>query len=47
MRMAGRLGHSNVSVRNLEVLEIDVENDLIVVKGSVPGVKNSFVVLVK
>ena len=47
MRMAGRMGHSNVTVRNLEVLEIDAENDLIVVKGSVPGVKNSFVVLVK
>ncbi len=47
MRMAGRMGHSNVTVRNLEVLEIDLENDLIVVKGSVPGVKNSFVVLVK
>lgn len=47
MRMAGRMGHCNVTVRNLEVLEIDSENDLIVVKGSVPGVKNSFVVLVK
>lgn len=45
MRMAGRMGNDRVKVMNLRVLKIIPENNLIVVKGSVPGAKGSYVVL--
>jgi len=47
MRMAGRTGGSRVKVVNLEVLRILPEKNLILVSGSVPGSKNSYVVLEK
>jgi len=47
MRMAGRMGNERVKVANLEVLKIDVEHNLIVVKGSVPGAKQSIVIVEK
>lgn len=37
MRMAGRMGGGRITVRNLEIIEVDTENDLIAVKGAVPG----------
>lgn len=43
--MPGRAGGLRVTVQNLEVAKIDVENNLILVKGSVPGAKNSLVVV--
>jgi len=46
-RMAGRTGGSRVKVVNLEVLRILPEKNLILVSGSVPGSKNSYVVLEK
>ncbi len=39
-RMAGRMGAEKVTVKNLEVLEIDPERNLVVVKGAVPGPRN-------
>jgi len=36
-RMAGHLGHRRVTTKNHEVVSIDEERDLLVVKGSVPG----------
>ncbi|OPX30827.1 MAG: 50S ribosomal protein L3 [Candidatus Latescibacteria bacterium 4484_181] len=39
-RMAGRMGAEKITVKNLEVLEIDSERNLIVVKGGVPGPRN-------
>ncbi len=39
------LGHENVTTQNLRVVQIDVENNLILVEGAVPGHKNSVVVL--
>lgn len=45
-RMAGRMGSDNVTVKNLEIFRIMPESNLIVVKGSVPGPKNSFVKIV-
>jgi large subunit ribosomal protein L3 len=36
-RMAGRMGHDRVTVQNLEVVDIDTEHGLILVKGAVPG----------
>jgi large subunit ribosomal protein L3 len=36
-RMAGHMGHERVTVQNLEVVRIDPERNLVLVKGSVPG----------
>jgi len=47
MRMAGRTGGDRVKVLNLRVLKIYPEKNLILVSGSVPGAKNSFVILEK
>lgn len=47
MRMAGRMGGKRVKVINLEVLKVMPDNNLIIVSGSVPGPKNSFVILEK
>ena len=44
-KMAGRMGGTKVTKQNLKVLNIDEENKLIVIKGSVPGKKNSIVFL--
>ena len=43
--MAGQMGNKQVTVQNLEVVRVDVENNIILVKGSVPGPKKSLVVL--
>jgi len=39
-RMAGREGNDTVTIRNLEIVKVDNENDLLYIKGSVPGAKN-------
>ena len=44
-RMAGHMGNARVKVFNLEVLKVMPENNLIVVKGSVPGAKGSYVIV--
>lgn len=45
MRMAGRMGGKQVTVQNLQVLKVDEEQNLLVVKGAVPGAKNSYVII--
>jgi len=47
MKMAGRMGNQKVSVKNLRVLNIDNENNLIFIKGSLPGPNNRIVYLNK
>lgn len=47
MRMAGRTGGGKVKVTNLQVLKIMPEKNLIVISGSIPGPKNSTVILEK
>ncbi|MCB0495699.1 MAG: 50S ribosomal protein L3 [Cyclobacteriaceae bacterium] len=47
MRMAGRTGGSKAKVTNLQVLKIMPEKNLIVISGSIPGPKNSTVILEK
>lgn len=47
MRMAGQMGNKKVKVLNLKVLKVLPEKNLIVVKGAVPGHKNSFVIVQK
>ncbi|MFA6592531.1 MAG: 50S ribosomal protein L3 [Bacteroidales bacterium] len=44
-RMAGHMGSERVKVLNLQVVKIIPENNLLVVKGSVPGAKGSYLVL--
>ena len=44
-RMAGQMGNARVKVFNLEVIKVMPENNLIVVKGSVPGAKGSYVIV--
>ena len=45
MRMAGHMGQDRVKVFNLQVLKVIPENNLLVVKGSVPGAKGSYVIV--
>ena len=45
MRMAGHTGNERVKVFNLEVIKVIPENNLLVVKGSVPGARNSYVIV--
>jgi large subunit ribosomal protein L3 len=47
MRMAGQMGNERVKVQNLEVLKVYPEQNLLVVKGSIPGAKGSFVIVDK
>ena len=44
-KLAGHLGHEKVTVQNLSIVKIDVENNLIAIKGAIPGPKGSFVVI--
>ncbi len=45
LRMAGRLGNATVTVQNLKVVKLDVENNVILIKGAVPGAKNGYLVI--
>ena len=45
MRMGGHMGNQRVKVFNLEVVKVIPENNLLVIKGSVPGAKGSYVAL--
>ncbi|MDH5413027.1 MAG: 50S ribosomal protein L3 [Flavobacteriaceae bacterium] len=47
MKMAGRMGGVNVKVQNLRVLKVVPEKNLLVVKGAVPGHKNSYIIIEK
>ena len=47
MRMAGHMGSERVKVQNLQVVKVFTEQNLLVVKGSIPGAKGSFVIVDK
>jgi large subunit ribosomal protein L3 len=47
MRAAGRMGGERVTVRNLKIVQVDVENNLLVVRGAVPGAPGGYVVVRK
>jgi len=40
-KMAGRMGYARVTVRNLKVVKVDKENNLLAVKGAVPGARGT------
>ena len=44
-KMPGHMGHEKVTIQNLEVINIDLENNVILIKGNVPGPKNSLVLI--
>ena len=47
MKMAGQTGNKKVKIQNLKVLKVMPEKNLIVIKGAVPGHKNSYVIVRK
>jgi large subunit ribosomal protein L3 len=47
MRMAGQMGNERVKVQNVQVLKVYPEQNLLVIKGSIPGAKGSFVIVDK
>ena len=46
-RMGGRMGNERVKIQNLQVLKVDLEQNVLVVKGSVPGARQSVVIVEK
>ena len=44
-KMPGHMGHEKVTVQNLDIIRVDVENNLLLVKGSIPGPKKSLVTI--
>lgn len=47
MHMAGRMGNERVTVQNLQVVRVDAEKNLLLVKGAIPGPKNGFLTIKK
>jgi large subunit ribosomal protein L3 len=47
LRMAGRMGGDRVTVRNMKVVRVDAENNIVMVRGGIPGAKNGMVVIQK
>ena len=45
LRMAGHMGVDRVTVRNLEIIDVDIEENVLVVKGAVPGPNGGYVVV--
>jgi large subunit ribosomal protein L3 len=43
--MGGHMGDTLVTVRNLEIVEVDAEDNVLVVKGAVPGPNGGYVVV--
>jgi len=46
-RMGGRMGGAQLTLKNLTIIQIDKENNLIIVKGSVPGFNNTYLLIKK
>ncbi len=46
-RMAGQMGNRRVTVRNVRVVKVDAERNLVFLKGGVPGARNSYLRLIK
>jgi ribosomal protein L3 len=47
MRAAGRMGGERVTTRNLKVVQVDAENNLLLVRGAVPGAPGSYIIVRK
>ena len=44
-KMPGHMGAKKITIQNLEIVRVDVENNLLLVKGAVPGPKKSLVTI--
>ena len=44
-KMPGQMGNKRITIQNLEVVRVDTENNLLLIKGSVPGPKKSLVTI--
>lgn len=44
-RMEGRMGNEKVTVQNLEIVRVDADKNLLLVKGAVPGARNGMVLV--
>lgn len=47
MRMAGQMGNKKTTIQNLVVMKVDTDKNLLVLSGSVPGPKNSYIIVEK
>jgi large subunit ribosomal protein L3 len=47
MRMAGQMGNARVTVRNLKIVRVDAENNIVMVRGGIPGARNGMVLISK
>lgn len=47
LRMAGRMGGERVTIKNLEIVEIDKKNNVLALKGAIPGARGSLVMIVQ
>lgn len=45
MRMAGHMGNARVTARGLEVVQVDAERNLLLIKGAVPGARNGLLII--
>ena len=45
MKMSGQMGTNRVTVRNLEIVEVDAEENVLLVKGAVPGPNGGYVMV--
>lgn len=46
-RMAGRMGHDNTTIQNLQLVRIDKEKNCLLIKGAIPGCRNTTVVITR
>lgn len=47
LKMAGHMGNNRVTIRNLEIMSVDQERNLLFIKGAVPGARNSLLIIRK
>lgn len=43
--MPGHMGHARITIQNLQIVKVDTENNILLVDGSVPGCKNSYLIV--
>ncbi|QIK16622.1 50S ribosomal protein L3 [Blattabacterium sp. DPU] len=46
-KMAGRMGNKSVTIKNIKILKIDINHNIMILKGAVPGNKNSYLMIQK
>ncbi len=44
-KLPGHMGHETITIQNLQIIKVDIENNLILIKGNIPGPKKSLVII--